>query len=472
MNRVLVLLALVSALTACDDTEADPARAATTVVVEVSSVDAARTRELEVRLFVGGTVHEGRIRASDGAPFDLRTPQTIELEVPGPRVVGHVDARALEEATGMWVSACAGVALEGHGRLRVALHPSHYMERPVTCPIGFAVADDPAPVSGRWVPMASTDARPPWRSKPVWTGSELLVFQEGALLRWDPASDAWRMGASHPVFPGEREAMHATWTGQELVVLAAGGHAYDPARDSWRTIPWDGVRAAAPRLGAVFWTGRDLALLGEHDLRLAAWRLDPGTGALGAPSLAEVGWRDGIPVVACADELVTWGRAGYDAVGLAHRYDPATHAWQQMNETGAPEPRFGHAMVCAGREVIVWGGERIRGSTLRMRSGGRYDLDADRWRPVALDGAPRGRRFAGAVWTGREVIVWGGEDGQLEDLQTGGRYDPAADLWGALPADGAPTPRIVPALLWTGGEVIVWSGEADWRLPEPGRLAP
>src|SRR4030095_4390459 len=36
--------------------------------------------------------------------------------------------------------------------------------------------------------------------------------------------------------------------------------------------------------------------------------------------------------------------------------------------------------------------------------------------------APTARRFHTAVWTGSEMIVWGGEDENLMLLNTGGRY--------------------------------------------------
>ena len=81
------------------------------------------------------------------------------------------------------------------------------------------------------------------------------------------------------------------------------------------------------------------------------------------------------------------------------------------------------------------------------------------WEKVATDGAPSGRRDATAVWTGKEMIVWGGSDGS-KVLNTGGRYDPALNQWVALPESPLAARRYHTAV-WTGTEMIVWGGRDD-----------
>ena len=54
------------------------------------------------------------------------------------------------------------------------------------------------------------------------------------------------------------------------------------------------------------------------------------------------------------------------------------------------------------------------------------------------------------------MIVWGGEDGSGY-FNDGGRYNPAANSWTALPTTGAPAAREHTAV-WTGSEMIVWGG--------------
>ena len=48
-----------------------------------------------------------------------------------------------------------------------------------------------------------------------------------------------------------------------------------------------------------------------------------------------------------------------------------------------------------------------------------------------------------AVWTGSEMIVWGGDmlNPICQDFNTGGRYDPRADSWTATSTTNAPDGR-------------------------------
>ena len=62
-----------------------------------------------------------------------------------------------------------------------------------------------------------------------------------------------------------------------------------------------------------------------------------------------------------------------------------------------------------------------------------------------------------AVWTGSEMIVWGGYDGG-NVLNTGGRYNPSTDSWTATSTTNAPAARTDHTAVWTGSEMIVWGG--------------
>ena len=73
------------------------------------------------------------------------------------------------------------------------------------------------------------------------------------------------------------------------------------------------------------------------------------------------------------------------------------------------------------------------------------------------NGAPDPREDYTAVWTGSEMIVWGGWDG-FNALDSGGRYNPSTDSWVATSFSGAPAPRANHTAVWTGTEMIVWGG--------------
>jgi hypothetical protein len=84
------------------------------------------------------------------------------------------------------------------------------------------------------------------------------------------------------------------------------------------------------------------------------------------------------------------------------------------------------------------------------------------WRPVP-DGPLGSRAGAAAVWTGSELVVWGGLEpvgpDMLEERADGAAYDPRRQRWQALP-DAPLTARRGAAVAWTGEAFLVWGGEA------------
>src|SRR6202035_1693441 len=104
------------------------------------------------------------------------------------------------------------------------------------------------------------------------------------------------------------------------------------------------------------------------------------------------------------------------------RYNPGSDSWIITSTTNAPDPRYEHTAVWTGSEMIVWGGSGGGGD---LTSGGRYNPSTDSW--IATGDSPSARDAHTAVWTGSEMIIWGG--GTNLYLSTGGRYDPSTDRW-------------------------------------------
>src|SRR5206468_1910792 len=109
--------------------------------------------------------------------------------------------------------------------------------------------------------------------------------------------------------------------------------------------------------------------------------------------------------------------------------------------------------------MIVCGGDN--GSSF-LNTGGRYCASlsvacTDNWIATSTTGAPAARQFHTAVWTGSEMIVWGGV-GSGGFFNTGGRYNPGTDSWTATSTTGAPAARDQHTAVWTGSEMIVWGG--------------
>ena len=121
------------------------------------------------------------------------------------------------------------------------------------------------------------------------------------------------------------------------------------------------------------------------------------------------------------------------------------------NTTNAPSPRIDHSAIWTGSEMIVWGG----GPYTPSNSGGRYNPSMNSW--VAISTATQPRSGHTAVWTDSEMIVWGGYSGGLH-VNTGARYNPASNIWTATTTANAPDGRIAHAAVWTGSEMVVWGG--------------
>lgn len=63
------------------------------------------------------------------------------------------------------------------------------------------------------------------------------------------------------------------------------------------------------------------------------------------------------------------------------------------------------------------------------------------------------------------MIIWGGfRDAFFND---GGSYDPVANTWTATSATGAPAQRRSHTAVWTGSQMIVWGGQSSPGTPAP-----
>jgi len=140
-----------------------------------------------------------------------------------------------------------------------------------------------------------------------------------------------------------------------------------------------------------------------------------------------------------------------------------------VTTTNAPTGRVYHTAVWTGIEMIVWGGEDAFGN--HFNTGGRYNPSTDSWTPTSITSAPNGRANHTAVWTGSEMIIWGGQT-NFTRWNTGGRYNPATDTWATTNSTDAPSPRYGHTAVWTGSEMIVWGGFSGSYANTGGRYNP
>jgi N-acetylneuraminic acid mutarotase len=245
--------------------------------------------------------------------------------------------------------------------------------------------------------------------------------------------------------------------------LNTGGR-YNPSTDSWTATSTTNAPSARYWHTAV-WTGSEMILWGgtndSSDFNTGG-RYNPGTntwtatGTTNAPTA-----RFFHTAVWTGSEMIVWG--GYFNDGSNHylntggRYNPSTGSWTATGTTNAPDGRENHTAIWTGSKMIVWGGD---GPPFNpdpfFNTGGRYDPGTNTWTATGTINAPSTRIEHAAIWTGSEMIVWGGYHGGISN--TGGRYDPGTDSWTATSLTNAPSRRSLHTAVWTGDEMIVWGG--------------
>jgi N-acetylneuraminic acid mutarotase len=332
------------------------------------------------------------------------------------------------------------------------------------------------PASNSWSAVTSTGA-PVGRyvHTAVWTGTEMIVWGGYGIAnplndggRYNPASDTWILLPTSGA-PAARYNQTAVWTGTEMIIWGGSstgvngtpkfgdGGRFNPTTNAWTAIPNSLANTPSARAGhTAVWSGSEMIIWGGDDgfnFSVGGGRYNPAantwvatqtTGAPTARSLHAAVWT--------GTEMIVW--SGYGAGNDGGRYNPAANSWTATSITGAPSTRFWHTAVWTGTEMIVWGGENNLGAQY-FNNGGRYNPATDAWVPVTTSGAPPARYLHTAVWTGHEMIIWGGGVPGVP-FGDGSRYTPGLDSWVAI--TNAPAPRFYQQAVWTGSEMIAWGG--------------
>jgi hypothetical protein len=102
-------------------------------------------------------------------------------------------------------------------------------------------------------------------------------------------------------------------------------------------------------------------------------------------------------------------------------------SFKRVKETGRT---FGQTVATAANYILP---------TISDPTGGCVE---DTWTASSVIDAPTARVYHTAVWTGIEMIIWGGIDDTDLALKTGGRYSPSTDSWATSSTTNAPSGRL------------------------------
>ena len=323
----------------------------------------------------------------------------------------------------------------------------------------------------------------------IWTGAEMIVwggygsdhqFDTGS--RYNPTTNSW---TATPFGPAARVFFPSVWTGTEMIVWGglgyggdlATGSRYNPTSNLWTTTSTTGAPAAREYHTAV-WTGTEMIVwggwsdIGGGDVN-SGGRYSPGSNTWTATSTgANVPpARDELSSVWTGSEMIVWGGDNYygsadHAVDTGGRYSPSSDSWTTVSVgSNHPSPRWKNTAVWTGNEMVIWGGWD---GSIDLNSGARYNPGTDAWTATSQgSGVPSPRQYHSGVWTGSDMIVWGGGGADL--YSDGARYNPALDAWTPVSTSGAPGERYVHSAVWTGSEMIVWGGADWWYLGDGAR---
>ena len=165
-----------------------------------------------------------------------------------------------------------------------------------------------------------------------------------------------------------------------------------------------------------------------------------------------------MPTDAAGDLSLPDAAAPGDATGPNDGLDVPPPAWSVGTSVGAPAGRANTGMVWTGAQVVVWGGGDFGfQNAFSYNSGGRYDPSRDAWTGTSIDGAPSPRYQPLTAWSGKEVIVWGGSNSTVF-LNDGALYDPATDRWRPMSTVGSIANVGPGSGVWTGQVLFVFNG--------------
>lgn len=314
----------------------------------------------------------------------------------------------------------------------------------------------------------------PAASQGVWTGTELIVWNSDTQTggRYNPVGNFWAP-ISNTGAPSSRSGATVIWTGTEMIVwggtvnLATGlntGGRYDPVLDTWTSMSI--TNAPVGRfLHTTIWTGTEMIVWGgstsfvtqQIQLTNTGGRYNPVTDTWTSTSQSNA------PQPTCYHSAVWTGTMmivhGGIGNGAYKLYNPIANSWTNM--PNVTDPRHSHTAIWSGSKMIVWGGVTSNTNPAAGSNTGKmFDPVSGTWSVCSTVNAPSMRYGHSSVFTGTEMIVWGGVSDEVYN-NTGARFNPSNNSWIQTSMSMAPTPRAGHLAAWTGNVMCIYGGSDD-----------
>ncbi len=325
---------------------------------------------------------------------------------------------------------------------------------------------------------STSPSNPPQASENAfifWSGTEFLVWNKAntinVLHKYNAVTDQWTSlgGLNTPLF-----ADLAVWTGNELIAWGWGSGSEAPAKFNPSTNVWtliSGVNAPAYDLNmTAIWTGTDMIVFGgagpggKYNLSTNTWAALPTVNAPSSRTTHAAVWT--------GTEMLVWGGKATGTGTLLNtgaRYNPSTNTWAPIASTTL-SGRIAFTAVWTGTEMVIMGGADaiFDGGGSVFKDGAEYNPSTNSWTPMVIPATVYNIKGASAVWTGTEIIYWGGLDPAAPLYAVhyyGARYNPATNNWNNFTqSNNIPNPRLYHSAAWNGNIMMVFGG----RLADDG----
>jgi hypothetical protein len=173
-----------------------------------------------------------------------------------------------------------------------------------------------------------------------------------------------------------------------------------------------------------------------------------------------------------SNRMIVWGGfiLGTGDTNTGGLYNPSTNTWTGATSlTNAPPPRLFHTAVWTGTEMIIYGGDE---TGFISNNGGRYNPSSNSWIPTSTIGASNIHKHS-ASWTGTEMIVTGGnvsDNSSSPSSTLSINYNPVSNSWVSLPNfNNTGDAKELHYSFLIGNMVLIWSGiNKTATNPTPG----
>ena len=280
--------------------------------------------------------------------------------------------------------------------------------------------------TGTWTPYSNAitlTGSPYFQDDPsVWNGTEMMIYYNNIVYRWNPAGTAWTQSAINNI-PGFTAVTNASaiWTGTDMIIYGglAGsvfsnkGVKYNPSTNTWTSISNGPYKKANH---TAVWTGT---------------------------------------------EMIVWGgdtsNSGNTQTG--YRYNPSSNTWSAaISTSGAPSPRSNAGAVWTGSKMLITCGNDI-GTSATYNDCYSYDPAVNTWSTLAYEFY--GFSEAKAVWTGNEMLVWSSyyNNNLNTNYNLGKVYTLSTNTWSDMANEGSyGNSDFRSDVVWTGTQMLLVRG--------------